>query len=382
MAKIEAFKVVWHAQELDKLRDRVRAFDFPDSLAKADEWQVGCPPDILRRLCRHWADGYDAAAAVDDLNKYPQFRTRIDGIDVHFLHIVGEAQGRRPLLLVHGWPGSVYEFWQTIEPLAFPSRVGGRPADAFDLVIPSLPGFGYSGRPRSLLGARSTARMFDVLMRERLGYSQYLAQGGDWGAAVCAWLGLEHATGVRAIHLNYLLVQPAGSPETPEETAWQSARDQAQQALGAYALLQSTKPLSLVYAMQHNPVAQAAWILERFHDWSDIRDRPFEAVFTDDRLLTNIMIYVMSDAFASSVFYYAAAAAEGVRQMSPGQRVMVPTAMTTYPDPRMPAPPTTWVERGYNLTRWREAPKGGHFAAMEVPDFFVADVQAWGAEMS
>ena len=188
--------------------------------------------------------------------------------------------------------------------------------------------------------------------------------------------------GVRAIHLNYLLVQPAGSPETAEEKAWQSARNQAQQALGAYASLQSTKPLSIAYAMKDNPVAQAAWIIERFHDWSDLRDRPFEAVFTDDRLLTNIMIYVMSDAFASSALYYAAGAAEGVRQMVPGQRVTVPTAMTTYPDPRTPAPPRTWVERGYNLTRWTEAPQGGHFAAMEVPDHFVADLQEWAAETS
>ncbi len=130
-------------------------------------------------------DGYDFAAAVEDLNGYPQFLTRIDGVDVHFLHVVGEAQGKRPLLLVHGWPGPVFEFWQTIERLVFPSRYGGHSANAFDLVIPSLPGFGYSGRPGSLLGARSTARMFDVFMRDQLGYRYYLAQGGDWGSAVC-----------------------------------------------------------------------------------------------------------------------------------------------------------------------------------------------------
>jgi pimeloyl-ACP methyl ester carboxylesterase len=175
-------------------------------------------------------------------------------------------------------------------------------------------------------------------------------------------------------------VQADATPETPEEKAWQSARDRTQLALGAYAALQSTKPLSIAYAMADNPVAQAAWIIERFHDWSDLRERPFEAVFTDDQLLTNVMIYVMSDAFASAAFYYAAAAAEGVRQMAPGQRVTVPTAMTAYPDPRMPAPPRSWVERGYNLTRWRQAPWGGHFAAMEVPDFFAADLQEWAAE--
>ena len=216
-------------------------------------------------------------------------------------------------------------------------------------------------------------------MRERLGYGRYRAQGGDWGAAVCAWLGLEHAAALDGIHLNYLLVQPAGVPETPEEKAWQSDRDRAQQALGAYASLQATKPLSIAYAMNANPVAQAAWIIERFHDWSDLRDRPFDAVFTTDQLLTNVMIYVMSNAFTSAAFYYAAATAEGVRQMAQGQRVAVPTAMTPYPDPRTPPPPRSWVERGYDLTRWREAPRGGHFAAMECPDFFVADLQDWSA---
>ena len=380
-AGVEAFKVEWPAKELDRLRDRIRAFEVPSVPAGGEDWRFGCPPHVLQRLRGHWLDGYDAGAAVDELNRFPQFRTRIEDVDIHFLHVVGEAGGRRPLLLVHGWPGSVFEFWSVIDRLAFPSRHGGQAADAFDVVVPSLPGYGYSGRPGSLLGARSTARLFDTLMRERLGYDRYLAQGGDWGSAVCTWLGLEHPAGVRGIHLNFLLVQPAGTPNTEAEKRWQAQRDRTQAALGAYAQLQATKPLSIAYAMQDNPVAQLAWIVERFHDWSDLRDRPFEAVFTDDQLLTNVMIYVMTDAFASAAFYYAAAAAEELRQMAPGQRVAVPVAVTTYPDPRMPPPPRSWVERGYDLRRWKEAPRGGHFAAMEVPDFFVADLREWAAEM-
>ena len=380
-AGVEAFKVEWPAEQLDRLRASVREFAIPASPVESGDWRYGCPPDVLRRLCRHWLDGYDAAAAARDLNRYPQFTTRVEEVDVHFLHVVGEAGGKRPLLLVHGWPGSVFEFWQVVDKLAFPSSHGGQAGDAFDLVVPSLPGFGYSGRPHSLLGARSTARLFDTLMRDRLGYGRYLAQGGDWGSAVCTWLGLEHAAGVRGIHLNYLLVQPAGTPQTAEEQAWQAARDKAQAALGAYAQLQGTKPLSIAYAMQANPVAQLAWIVERFHDWADLRHRPFEDVFTDDQLLTNTMIYLMTDAFTPAAFYYAAAVAENLRQMAPGQRVAVPTAMTAYPDPRMPPAPRSWVERGYDLNRWREAPRGGHFAAMEVPDDFVADLRDWGAEM-
>jgi pimeloyl-ACP methyl ester carboxylesterase len=204
-------------------------------------------------------------------------------------------------------------------------------------------------------------------------------QGGDWGSAVCAWLGLDHGAGLRGIHLNYLLVQPQGTAQTNEERSWLVARDKAQQQLGAYAALQGTKPLSIAYAMAANPVAQAAWIVERFYDWSDQRERDFAAIFSRDELLTDIMIYVMNDAFASSAFYYAAAAAENVRQMAPGAHITVPTAFTAYPDPRLPPPPRTWVERGYNLTRWQEAEHGGHFAAMEVPDFFVHDLRAWAA---
>ena len=267
-----------------------------------------------------------------------------------------------------------------IEPLAFPSRHGGRVEDAFDLVIPSLPGYGFSGKPDTPIGARMAARLFDTLMREVLGYPRYRAQGGDWGAGVTAWLALDHAASVEAIHLNYLLVQPDASPETAEEKAWKAALDANQQALGAYAMLQGTKPQSLAYAMVDNPVAQAAWLVERFHDWADLRERNFEQVFSFDQLLTDVMIYVMNDAFVSATWLYAGALGEGVRRMPEGRRVEVPTAFAAYPDPRAPAPPRSWVERGYALSRWSPQPRGGHFAAMEQPGPFVDDLRAWGRE--
>lgn len=372
------FQVVWPPAELARLRERLRATPLP----RAPEglgWEYGCDPAFLAALRDHWIEGYDAAAAAAGLNRHPQILARIEGLDIHAIHVVGEAEGRRPLLLTHGWPGSVAEFLDVIGPLAFPSRHGGEARDAFDLVIPSLPGFGFSGKPRAPVGARTAARMFDALMRG-LGYPRYRAQGGDWGAAVSAWLALEHTASVEAIHLNYVLVQPDASPETAEETAWKAAFDASQQRLGAYAQLQGTKPQSLAYAMQDNPLAQAAWIAERFHDWADLRERPFEAVFGTDRLLTNIMTYVMNDAFTTAAWFYAGAAAEGIRRMPPGRRVEVPTALAAYPDPRSPFPPRGWVERGYAVSRWTEQPRGGHFAAMEVPEAFVADLRAWGRE--
>jgi pimeloyl-ACP methyl ester carboxylesterase len=374
---MQSFKVDWDGASVERLRAGLRSYRFPATPGDAG-WAHGCDPAFLKALLAHWVDGFDAKAAAAELNRHPQIITEIEGLPIHAVHVVGEAEGRRPLLLSHGWPGSTYEFWQVIEPLAFPSRHGGRSEDAFDLVIPSLPGYGFSGKPASPIGARTTARLFDTLMRERLGYARYSAQGGDWGAGVTAWLGLEHAASLAAIHLNYLLVQPHAVPETEEERAWQKNRDVTQLKLGAYAVLQGTRPLSLAYAMADNPVAQAAWLVERFHDWSDLRQRPFGEVFTNDQLITNAMIYLMNDAFTSATYYYAAALTEGVRQMPQGRRVEVPTAFTSYPDPRMPAPPLSWVERGYALSRWVEQPRGGHFAAMEVPDLFVDDLRAWG----
>ena len=376
---MEPFNVAWDAEKLAQVRARVRDYRFPLAPENAG-WRYGCDPAFLRALCDYWLDGFDAQAAARELNRFPQFRTRIEDLDIHFIHLVGEAGGRRPLLLTHGWPGSVYEFWQVIEPLAYPSRFGGDAADAFDLVIPSLPGFAFSGKPRTPIGARTTARLFDTLMRTALGYPRYLAQGGDWGAAVTAWLGLEHAASVRAIHLNYLLVQPDATPQSAEEVRWKMARDEAEQQFGAYRHLQASKPLSLSYAVADNPVAQAAWIVERFHDWADLRERSFAAVFSMDQLLTDIMLYVMTDAFPTATWFYTGAVAEGVRTMPPGGRVAVPTAFTAYPDPRAPAPPRSWVERGYALSRWVEQTRGGHFAAMEVPEVFVADLRSWARE--
>jgi len=371
--------VAWDADRLAWVRERVRAYRMP-RLPDGAGWRYGCDPEFLSDLCAYWLDGFDEQAAAADLNRFPQGVVRVEDQNLHVVHVVGEANGTRPLLLTHGWPGSIYEFWSVIEPLAYPSRHGGRAEDAFDLVIPALPGFGLSGKPKMPIGPRTTARLFDRLMREKLGYARYRAQGGDWGAGVAAWLGLDHGASLEAIHLNFLLVQPHAEPSSEAERAWKQAAETTQLQLGAYAQLQGTKPLSLGYAMADEPVAQLAWLVERFHDWADLRERPFEQVFSRDRLLTNALLYILTDAFATATWFYAGAQAEGVRRMPEGARVTVPTAFSAYPDPRTPAPPREWVERGYAVSRWREMPRGGHFAAMETPDQFVADLREWGRE--
>lgn len=378
---VQPFEVAWSDDAVQAVLDQVRAYPWPPAPQVPDGWAYGCDGAYLRDLCEHWTERYDWRAAVADLNRFPQFTARVEDFDLHFLHVVGEAGGKRPLLVTHGWPGSHYEFWGVIEKLAWPSRFGGRAEDAFDLVIPSLPGFGFSSRPARPIGQQTTARLFNTLMTQVLGYDRYRAQGGDWGALVTSWLGLEHARNVSAIHLNMMGFRPAGGPKSEEEVAWMTRQGAMMDVMGAYFRLQSSRPQSLAWLGAGNPVGQAAWIAERFHDWSDLRQRAFDQVHPKDRLLTNIMIYVMTGAFATSAWYYRGLLEERPPVLAEGERCQTPTAFADFPgEPLYTAPPRSWAERAYNIARWTRQPSGGHFAAMEEPDLFVADVQAWGRE--
>lgn len=381
MAEIKPFEVRWTEAQVAEVLDRVRAYPWPPQPVADDGWNYGCDGAYLKALCRHWTDAYDWRAAMADLNRFPQFTVRIEDIDIHFLHVVGEAGGKRPLLITHGWPGSHYEFWGSIEKLAFPSRFGGNAADAFDLVVPSLPGFGFSSKPQRPIGQRTTARLFNTLMTDVLGYRTYLAQGGDWGAVVTSWLGRDHGASARAIHLNMLGFRPHDGVQTDEERAWATQQEIAGGQMGAYLRLQMSKPQSIAWMGAGNPVGQAAWIAERFHDWSDLREKPFDEVHPKDALLTNIMIYVMTDSFATGAWYYRGLAEEGGLAFKPGERVETPTAFANFPgEPLYAAPPRSFAERAYNVVRWTDMAKGGHFAAMEEPDLFVDDVRAWARE--
>ena len=378
---VRPFTVAWDAAKVDEVLNLVRAYPFPPAPVGGG-WTYGCDADFLKKICDHWTGAYDWRAAQAELNRFPQFTAEVDGYDLHFLHVVGEAKGKRPLLITHGWPGSVYEFWGAIEKLAFPSRFGGDASDAFDLVIPSLPGFGFSSKPTRPVGQRTTAKLFDKLMTEVLGYPRYMAQGGDWGGLVTGWLGFDHAEHVHAIHINMLGLRSAAPPQGEAEIAWAERGRFAMQVMGAYFLLQASKPQSLAWAMAGNPVGQTAWILERFHDWSDLRVKDLEGVYSLDQLLTNIMIYVMSGAFTTSVWYYRGLIEEGGAELSPGQRIEVPTGFANFPGEALySAPPRSYAERAYNIVRWTDLPRGGHFACMEEPDLFVEDVRAFAKEV-
>ena len=381
MSKIKPFEVHWKKSAIKTVLGQVADYPWPPAPAVDDGWAYGCDGAYLKALCDHWTGDYDWRAAVADLNKFPQFTARVEDFDLHFLHVVGEAGGKRPLLITHGWPGSHYEFWQAIEPLAFPSRFGGDPADAFDLVIPSLPGFGFSSKPARPIGQRTTARLFNTLMTQVLGYDTYLAQGGDWGAMVTSWLGREHGAHAKAIHLNMLGFRPSDGPQDPAEVGWAQQQAAAMDVMGAYFRLQISKPQSLAWLGAGNPVGQAAWIAERFYDWSDRRAKSLDEVFPKDRLLTNIMIYVMTGSFTTGAWYYRGLVEEGRMAFAPGERVETPTAFANFPgEPLYSAPPRSFASRAYNITRWTEMPRGGHFAAMEEPELYVGDVRAWGRE--
>lgn len=378
------FKINVPDEKLAAIRARVEAYRWFPAPANEQGFAYGMSTPVMQEIQRYWLDTYDWRKAEAELNRWPQFTAEVDGQRIHFVHVVGEAKGKRPLLITHGWPGSVYEFWQAIGPLAFPSENGGKAEDAFDLIIPSLPGYGFSGKPASPLGQRATAALWDKLMRDVLGYPTYLAQGGDWGSMVTSWLGKNHGTvdgkgGCRGIHLNMMAMRPSPAvPQSPEEIAWLQRSQMMMQMEGAYLMQQATKPQTLAMALMDSPMGTAAWILEKFHGWSDLRERGLLDVYTRDQLVTNVMIYLVNDAIATSVWYYNALFQEGGASLPEGERCETPTAFASYPgEEYILAPPQSWAKRAYNITRWTEMPKGGHFAAMEVPEIFVADLRDW-----
>ena len=389
MSQIQPFKIHVTDEKLAAIRARVSAYQWFPEPAGLPEWALGMSTPVLKDIQSYWLETYDWRAEEAKLNQYPQFIAEIDGLPIHFLHVVGEAQGKRPLLLTHGWPGSVFEFYDAIGPLAYPSQHGGKAEDAFDLIIPTLPGYGFSGKPAAPIGQRATAKLWNTLMRDVLGYDTYLAQGGDWGGMVTSWLGLDHGTvdgkgGCEAIHLNMISLRPnPTTPQSEEEVDWVQRAQAAMQLEGSYLMQQATKPQTLAMALMDSPVGTAAWILEKFNTWSDLKGGSLFDIYTRDQLLTNLMIYLVNDAIATSVWYYAAFFAEGGATLPEGVRCETPTGFANFPGETVYfPPPRSWCERAYNITHWSAMPHGGHFAAMEAPDLFVEEIRTWARTLS
>jgi pimeloyl-ACP methyl ester carboxylesterase len=373
---IEQFQIRVDDAVLDDLRNRLARTRFPDQI-EGTGWEYGIPTDYLRELVEYWRDEYDWRAEEARLNQLAHFRTRIDGQSIHFVHARSARTDAFPLLLMHGWPGSIVEFLDVIPRLTDPEAHGGQAADAFHVIAPSLPGYGFS-EPTRTRGweVRRIARAFIELMR-RLDYERYGAQGGDWGAQLATRIGALDPGHCAAIHVN---MPVAGRPKEPgpltdEEKADLAAMAHFQREESGYALEQGTKPQTLGVALNDSPAGLLAWIVEKFRTWSDCGGHP-ENGYTRDQLITNAMLYWVTQTITSSVRLYWESRNSGAWDEAL-EFVSVPTGVARYPEEKVLRFPRAWVERQYNVTHWAVMPRGGHFPAMEQPALFVEDLRSF-----
>lgn len=371
---IEPFRVAVPQVSLDDLAFRLRLTRLPDAGIGSD-WSEGVPLAGAQALIAYWRDRYDWRRFERRINAYPQFRTKIDGLGIHFIHVRSRHEGALPIILTHGWPGSVVEFLKVIGPLTDPTSHGGRPEDAFHVVIPSQPGFGFSDKPTETgWDVVRTAKAWGVLM-QRLGYDRWVAQGGDWGSGVTHALGHVRPAGLVAAHVNWPLVFPAEFPKnpTPEEKAAMDAAGRFLDEQFGYFKEQATRPQTVGYGLADSPAGQATWIYEKFQAWTDNRGRAEDAL-TLDEMLDNISLYWFTDTAASSARIYW----ENTRHGGgfDAGRIELPMSATIFPKEIYRAP-KAWAEAHWpNLFYWNEVDRGGHFAAFEQPQLFSEELRS------
>jgi epoxide hydrolase len=372
MAELKQFRIDVPAEVLDDLHARLAHTRWPEAEC-VDDWSQGIPLGYTQELAAYWADGYDWRSRQTALNRFDQFTTEIDGLDIHFIHQRSPHADALPLVITHGWPGSIAEFQKVIEPLVNPPS--GRAEDAFHVVCPSLPGYGFSGKPsKTGWGVGKIAEAWETLMLS-LGYDRYGAQGGDWGAAVTTQIGRNRGHCI-AIHLNMPIARPAagsGGDLTVDEQQALAAYAEHRQWGTGYSKQQSTRPQTLGYGLVDSPVGQLAWIVEKFWAWTDCDGHPENAVSRDE-LLDNVMLYWITGSGASSARLYW----ESFNSFITDGRVELPTGVAAFPKEILRTP-RRWCEAAYNITHWTTMPRGGHFAAFEQPDLFVDDVRAFFA---
>jgi microsomal epoxide hydrolase len=376
----QPFRIAVDEATLLDLKRRLDATRWPDEIAQSD-WAFGTDLTYLKSVVDYWRSGYDWREQEKRLNRFRQFTARLDDVDVHFIHEQGEGGAPLPLLLTHGWPGSIVEFHELIPLLTHPSAHGGEVKDAFTIVAPSIPGHGFSFRPNQRrFGLREIADTFQRLMTDVLGHRRFVAHGHDWGAFVATRLGYAYPQNLAGIHITLLAIprvreQPAGRNATAEEKRFYDQLDHWLKEECGYSWIMGTKPQTLAYALTDSPVGLAAWILEKFHTWSDCKG-DLDAHFSRDVLLTNIMLYWITGAIGSSFWpYYARLHEPWI--VPPGHQVMVPTGYAAFPREIL-TPPRSLAELTYgNITRWTPMPSGGHFAALEAPQQLAAEIRAF-----
>jgi microsomal epoxide hydrolase len=371
------FTIAVPEEVLDDLRQRLAATRWPDEIPDTG-WQYGSNLAYVKDLIAYWQHGYDWRAQERRLNELAQYRVQLDDITLHYIHQPGVGPNPLPLLISHGWPGSIYEFVNIIGPLTDPARYGGDPQDAFTVVAPSLPGYGFSHVPNQRrLDIQDIAEVFARLMTEVLGLPRFAAQGGDWGSFITARLGFAYAEQVIGIHLNMVPVAPHPSERgelSAAETAFLKEADNFRLEETGYQWIQGTKPQTLAFALNDSPAGLAAWITEKFYTWTDCHG-DIETRVSKDDLLTNIMLYWVTRTINSSFWLYYQMRHHPWR-LGRGERISVPTAVASFPREIM-RPPREWVARVCNLQRWTAMAAGGHFAALEEPLALVEDIRAF-----
>lgn len=376
MHQLTPFKVNIPQSVLDRIFNRVPRAELPDFLGDGS-WDYGVSYSYMQDFITYWIEAFDWRKAEAMLNQYPQFIAQIDDYNIHFYHVKGSGANSFPLLLTHGWPGSVFEFIHIIEHMTHPESFGGDPEDAFDVIIPSLPGFGFSSKPKhEAIGLVGTAKLWHKLMTEVLNYQQFGAQGGDFGAEVSTWLAHLYPNSVAGLHLNMIPYRPIPeNDQTEEERAWWKLAVEHVNTEMAYLGLQMRQPQILSFALMDSPVGTAAWLLEKFKYWSD-SGQDLESTFTMEQLLTNITIYLTTKTIDSSLWFYRGWLNETSGASHPGEKIRVPTGVAVFPKEMLSqSPPKSWIERDFDLIHYTQMRKGGHFACLEQPDLFVDDVR-------
>jgi pimeloyl-ACP methyl ester carboxylesterase len=381
--KPKSFELRIPEADIADLRDRLARSRFPDQ-APGEPWAYGTDVAYLRSLVEYWRDGFDWRAQEAALNAFPQFRVAIDGIDLHYLHVPGKGKNPMPLLLLHGWPGSVFEFLEIIPRLTDPARFGGNADDAFTVIAPSLPGYGLSfqgGQKRC--GVPEMADCVASLMHDVLGFSRFGAQGGDWGAGIASRLGYAYANRIIGIHIN-LMMAAGRDPSTVQNPTDEEKRFLAELAHWTreetgYQWIQGTRPQTLAFALSDSPAGLAAWIVEKFRAWSDC-DGDVERAISRDRMLADISLYWFTGAIGSSFWPYYARL-HGSVILPRGEAITVPTGYAQFPREIL-KPPRSVAERVFkDIRRWSVMEKGGHFAALEQPDLLAREVRDFFREL-
>ena len=374
---VDQFEVSVTQDTLADLRGRLAATRWPDEVSEAG-WDYGANLAYMRELVDYWRDGFDWRAQEKAINRLGHFRAEVDGFGIHFIHERGKGPDPMPLVLTHGWPDSFFRFHKLVPMLTDPARYGGDPADSFDVVVPSLPGYGFSDRPTERgFTVERTADLFAKLMSEELGYRRFGAHGGDVGSGVTEKLASAHADSLIGIHLTdvpywHLFTIPQEGLSEAERGYLEAGR-RWQMEEGAYALIQSTKPQTPAYALNDSPAGLAGWIVEKFRSWSDC-DGEVERRFTKDELLANVMIYWATETINSSFRVYYETQHNPPEHLP--EYIRVPTGVAIFPKDLVPAP-REFAERFFEVQRWTEMPRGGHFAAMEEPELLAEDLRAF-----